>query len=163
MENIVTYGWFENGCLRTVVLEDRVQRYEENGEVKEMIVSVEHYIEVAKKQGLKPVDMIDEEKMIPSKADFIVVAEAVEEAEKISWVYTEKPDIRGLHKKIKELQEDLASTDYKVIKCYEANLVGEQPPYDVQNLHSSRQVLRDRINSIEDRIAELTLQLEIQS
>lgn len=163
MENRVTYGWFENGCLRTVVLEDRVQRYEENGEVKEMIVSVEHYIEVAKKQGLKPVDMIDEEKMIPSKEDFIVVAEAVEEAEKISWAYTEKPDIRGLHKKIKALQDDLASTDYKVIKCYEANLVGEQPPYDVQNLHSSRQALRDKINSIEDRIAELTLQAEIQS
>lgn len=163
MENRVTYGWFENGCLRTVVLEDRVQRYEENGEVKEMIVSVEHYIEVAKKQGLKPVDMIDEEKMIPSKEDFIVVAEAVEEAEKISWAYTEKPDIRGMHKKIKALQDDLASTDYKVIKCYEANLVGEQPPYDVQNLHSSRQALRDKINSIEDRIAELTLQAEIQS
>lgn len=163
MENRVTYGWFENGCLRTVVLEDRVQRYEENGEVKEMIVSVEHYIEVAKKQGLKPVDMIDEEKMIPSKEDFIVVAEAVEETEKISWAYTEKPDIRGLHKKIKALQDDLASTDYKVIKCYEANLVGEQPPYDVQNLHSSRQALRDKINSIEDRIAELTLQAEIQS
>ena len=159
MGNKVTYGWFENGCLRTVELEDRVQRYEENGEVKEMIVSVEHYIEDAKKQGLKPVDKIDEEKMISSKEDFIVLAEAVEEAEKISWVYIEKPDIKGLHKKIKELQGTLASTDYRVIKCYEAHLSGEHLPYDVQNLHSLRQALRDKINSIEDRIAELTLQI----
>ena len=64
MAEKVIYGWFENGCLRTVELEDRIQRFnDENGVRKEITVSVDHYIEVAKSQGLKPVDPLDAERM----------------------------------------------------------------------------------------------------
>ena len=153
----VTYGWFENGCLKTVQLEDRKQRYEENGETKEITISVEHYIEVAKKQGLKPVDQIDNARMDEHEEDYIVIADAVELEDKITWSYRNVPDIRKLQKRIEKLQKEIASTDYRIIKCYEASLVGDPMPYDIQELRSSRQAIRDSINATEYRIAELTV------
>lgn len=51
--------------------------------------------------------------------------------------------------KIAELKAELESTDYKIIKCYEAQLVGEELPYDVVALHAERQSLRDKINELE--------------
>ena len=54
--------------------------------------------------------------------------------------------------KIQDLKNELASTDYKVIKCYEASLVGEAMPYDTQELHTSRQYIRDSINALEDML-----------
>ena len=50
---------------------------------------------------------------------------------------------------IAKLKEQLESTDYKIIKCSEAQLVGEELPYDIAVLHSERQALRDRINELE--------------
>ena len=40
--------------------------------------------------------------------------------------------------------------DYKIIKCSEASLVGEEMPYDITALHAERQALRDKINELED-------------
>ena len=51
---------------------------------------------------------------------------------------------------IKKLKTEIASTDYKIIKCYEYQLVGLNLPYDLEILHSERQVLRDRINELEN-------------
>ena len=55
---------------------------------------------------------------------------------------------------IAELKEQLSATDYKVIKCYECQLVGEVLPYDIVTLHSKRQVLRDEINRLEEQLKE---------
>lgn len=49
---------------------------------------------------------------------------------------------------IRNLECDLAATDYKVIKCYEAELVGEEFPYDITTLHKERQAMRDKINKL---------------
>lgn len=51
---------------------------------------------------------------------------------------------------IEQLKAQLASTDYKVIKCSEAQLAGEELPYDIVALHAERQSLRDKINELED-------------
>lgn len=51
--------------------------------------------------------------------------------------------------KIAELKENLQATDYKVIKCSECQLLGEELPYDVEELHAQRQALRDQINELE--------------
>ena len=48
------------------------------------------------------------------------------------------------------LKEELTSTDYRIIKCYEYSLVGKEPPYDVQALHKERQAIRNRINELEE-------------
>jgi len=50
---------------------------------------------------------------------------------------------------IAELKAQLAATDYMVIKCSEAQLVGEEFPYDVVALHAERQEIRNKINALE--------------
>ena len=50
---------------------------------------------------------------------------------------------------IEMLKAELSATDYKIIKCSEAQLVGETLPYDIAVLHAERQALRDRINELE--------------
>ena len=50
---------------------------------------------------------------------------------------------------IRKLKEPLAATDYKVIKCAECQLLGEEMPYDVAELHMERQAIRDQINQLE--------------
>lgn len=51
--------------------------------------------------------------------------------------------------KIAELKKKLSATDYKVIKCSECQLLGEETPYDVAELHAERQAIRDEINKLE--------------
>ena len=51
--------------------------------------------------------------------------------------------------KITELKEQLSATDYKVIKCAECQLLGEEMPYDMAALHAERQAIRDKINQLE--------------
>ena len=41
-------------------------------------------------------------------------------------------------KAIKAFEEKLASSDYKIIKCYEYALAGLDLPYDIQDLHTER-------------------------
>ena len=51
---------------------------------------------------------------------------------------------------IAKLQEDLNSTDYKIIKCSEYQLAGLDIPYNIAELHAKRQILRDRINELQE-------------
>ena len=50
---------------------------------------------------------------------------------------------------IQELQLELKSSDYKIIKCYEYALLGLTLPYNAEKLHKERQALRDKINKLE--------------
>lgn len=52
-------------------------------------------------------------------------------------------------KQIAELTAQLDATDYKIIKCAEYQLAGLDLPYDIEELHSGRQSLRDKINELE--------------
>lgn len=70
-----------------------------------------------------------------------------------NWVYIEinpapTPE-EEKQREIAELKEQLAATDYKIIKCSEYSLNGQDLPYDIAALHAERQVLRDRINELE--------------
>ena len=56
---------------------------------------------------------------------------------------------------ILSLKEQLASTDYKVIKCAEYSLAKLDPPYNIEELHAERQELRDKINALENKIASM--------
>ena len=60
-----------------------------------------------------------------------------------------KPSIKD---QIVSLKTQLSSTDYKIIKCSEAQLLGEELPYDISLLHAERQVLRDKINELEQQL-----------
>ena len=50
---------------------------------------------------------------------------------------------------ISELKAQLSSTDYKIIKCSECQLLGMEMPYNVVELHNERQIIRDKINKLE--------------
>ena len=61
----------------------------------------------------------------------------------------ERERIDNINAQINNLKEQLASTDYKIIKCTECSMVGKEMPYDVNELHAERQAIRDEINLLE--------------
>lgn len=54
--------------------------------------------------------------------------------------------------RIEALVAELAETDYQVIKCYEAALLGSEMPYDTSVLVSERQIKRDEINRLQEML-----------
>lgn len=45
--------------------------------------------------------------------------------------------------------------DWKVIKVYEARMLGKEDPYDMEELAAQRQTARDRINEIQNELKKL--------
>ena len=68
--------------------------------------------------------------------------------------------ISQLTAQIDGLKVQIAASDYKVIKTYEYTLLGEQTEYDMETVHAERQALRDQINSLESKLADLTATAE---
>jgi hypothetical protein len=62
-------------------------------------------------------------------------------------IASEKP--RDYAAELETLRRRLSETDYKVIKCREYQLMGQNAPYDVSALHQQRQTIRDEINALE--------------
>lgn len=58
-------------------------------------------------------------------------------------------DTESIQMTIDELEMQLASSDYKITKCWEYSLVGQELPYDISLLHSERQAIRDDINRLQ--------------
>lgn len=85
-----------------------------------------------------------------SVKSFAIRAEAIEYQDHIGYIYKKVINAQYYRNKIQELKKELANTDYKVLKCYEAKVMGLNLPYDAQNIHEERQRLRDSINSLED-------------
>lgn len=70
------------------------------------------------------------------------------------WVLTEdkatEPTAEDkARKRIAELEEQLRSNDYKVIKCFEAQATGGEMPYDIVALHAARESKRAEINALQ--------------
>ena len=66
------------------------------------------------------------------------------------FVYSPLPEPEpSVEQQIAFLKLELSSTDYKIIKCSEASLVGEELPYDIVALHAERQAIRNQINELE--------------
>jgi hypothetical protein len=64
--------------------------------------------------------------------------------------------IKGfIESRISHLRVFLNDTDYQVIKCYEAQLLQEEMPYDLQTLLAQRKAWRDEINQLEFEISML--------
>ena len=57
-------------------------------------------------------------------------------------------------RRVGELKRLLADTDYKVIKCAEAQILGLDMPYDIENLQANRQAWREEINELEAKYAD---------
>ena len=64
--------------------------------------------------------------------------------------------IMKLEQEIRNLQCELTASDYKILKCYEAQQTGaKELPYDLKAVCAERQAKRDKINEIQKTIAKL--------
>lgn len=63
---------------------------------------------------------------------------------------------QALRNQIDALKQEIESTDYQIIKCYEYALNNLDLPYDVAELHAERQALRDQINALEENLHALS-------
>ena len=60
--------------------------------------------------------------------------------------------IRTLINRLSASSSDIG--DWKVVKCYEAKLQGNELPYDLNELMAERQAVRDRINELQEELEE---------
>lgn len=153
---MLEYGYIEDGFLKAKEIEPIIYKYrdEGTGEIKQHTISIEDQIAALPPQ-YKPVDPIDESKHETSREDYTIRIIPYDAGDRISFNYVEVPDLQKVKNEIVTLKKSLADSDYKIIKCYEASLCGEDMPYDVVAVRSERQAIRDRINQIEAKQLEL--------
>ena len=78
--------------------------------------------------------------------------EPEKEKEPEPYVPTEKEKTQ---QEILELKNKLSETDYKVLKCTEASLRGQELPYDFEAVVSERDEWRQQINVLEENLKTL--------
>ena len=64
-----------------------------------------------------------------------------------------------IEQKIRDLKTKLSCQeseigDWKIAKCIEYSTLGMEPPYDLQELHRQRQLVRDEIGALEEELAK---------
>lgn len=62
-------------------------------------------------------------------------------------------ELRVLRSQLEANTSDVG--DWKIIKALEYQLIGKEIPYNIEELNTERQIIRDRINEIEKRLLEL--------
>lgn len=148
--NMIEYGFIEDGYLRVKSLEPITfqEKNPKTGDLETKVITVEDQIKDLPPEW-KPLERIDDEKIRQAKDGYIVKAIPYDAGEMISYHYEVVPDFQAMRRLIDDLKAQLTGSDYKVIKCQEAMLMGAPMPYDVEELHASRQEIRDKINSLE--------------
>ena len=129
------YGYIENGFLRA--------REVEQGQVQNL------------SSDWKPVDDIDESKTISDDDNYTIRLVPYDNGNRISFNYEKVVNTTKIQGEIDAIKAELSETDYQVIKCYEASLVGEELPYDIKALHEERNEKRAQINALETNLTNL--------
>ena len=129
------YGYIENGFLRA--------REVEQGQVQNL------------SSDWKPVDDIDESKTISDDDNYTIRLVPYDNGNRISFNYEKVVNTTKKQGEIDAIKAELSETDYQVIKCYEASLVGEELPYDIKALHEDRNEKRAQINALETNLTNL--------
>lgn len=148
---MVEYGYInEGGYLISRFLEP-IAKIEKNveGENVEVIISVEEQIAELVEKGWKPVEPVDDSRLKAEEEFHSVSIQPFDAGDRIGYNYVDRFNRKLVEQKINEYKNELSGTDYKVIKCYEALLIGEELPYDVSEIHVHRQTIRDEINRLE--------------
>lgn len=129
------YGYIENGFLRA--------REVEQGQVQNL------------SSEWKPVDDIDESKTISDDDNYTIRLVPYDNGNRISFNYEKVVNTTKIQGEIDAIKAELSETDYQVIKCYEASLIGEELPYDIKALHEDRNEKRAQINALETNLTNL--------
>ena len=69
-------------------------------------------------------------------------------------------ELNDLQAELRQLMSSLQANtseigDWKIIKALEYQLIGQDVPYDIEELNTERQKIRNRINEIETRLLEI--------
>ena len=145
------YGYIENGCLHSKRIEPITENYKDNdGSIKTRIITIQAQIDNLG-SGWKPVDPVDDNKLQTDEG-YIIILEPFDAADRISYNYIKRFDTKKVKVEIQELKQALSDSDYKITKCYEANLLGEKLPYDMATLHTEREAQRAKINELEAKL-----------
>lgn len=146
------YGYInEGGYLHSRIIEEQQERYFDGKTVKTRTITEEEQISALSAAGWKPVDTIDNSKLNTDDG-YIIRLVPYDADDCIKFKYERVYDVQRRRKEIQQLKDNLASSDYKIIKCYEASLAGEEMPYDFAKLRAERQDVRDQINQLEIQI-----------
>lgn len=148
---MIEYAMLEDGFLRVKTLEPITfqERNPKTGEIVSKTKTVEDQI-LDLPPEWKPLDLIDENAINKAEDGYMVTAIPYDAGDRISYRYEVVPDLQRMRKRIEDLKAQLSDSDYQVIKCYEASLMGAPLPYDISELHLSRQAIRDKINDLEE-------------
>ena len=109
---------------------------------------IKYVMRVEVNQGTKENPQV-EEIFVPVSLTWSEANEEIAKAEAYNGEYIVEDEEQSKEEKIAELKVQLTATDYKIIKCSEYLLAGEEMPYDVAALHAERQAIRDEINRLE--------------
>lgn len=146
---MVEYGYMEGQYLHSRFIEPINRIYTDNDGVQRVeVLTVEQQVSELS-EVWKPVDLISEEQMQSDEENYIVVPVPYDAGDHIAYRYEKRFDRRKIRDEIEGLKTALTNSDYKITKCYEASLLGQELPYDVAALHTERQALRDKINELE--------------
>lgn len=151
---MVQYGYIDNGgYLVAQEIKEYTEQYrDEENVIKDRTVTVEEQIDSYVQNGYKPVDPIDEDKLENCDENYVFHLKPYDAGDHIAYEYVKMFDIQKFKGEINNLKKALSGNDYKITKCMEAKMLDIPLPYDIQAVHAENQIMRDRINEIEDFI-----------
>ena len=152
---MANFGFFENGDLVVKTIEPIKKMVpNEDGVPTPYVVSVDEQAKLLP-PGWKTIEPMDEARLATTRENYIVRAVPFDAGDRIAFRYEEVPDLQKIKAQIEERKEQLAASDYQVIKCYEATLAQQPLPYNMAEVHAARQAIRDEINLLEDELARM--------
>lgn len=150
---MVEYGFMEGTYLRSKSIEPIVKNMiGSDGKVQQIVVTIEEQIKNLSSKW-KPVELIDDTLMVSQDDDYVIVPIPYDAGDRIAYKYQKKFDRKKIVNAIQTLKDSLSSSDYQILKCYEASMLGETMPYDMQHIISERKELRIKINSLEQKLS----------
>ena len=150
---MVRYGRFVDGILEIKCFEEQIVPVQtEGGQYTTKILTIEEQI-AELSNDWKSIEPLNPAMCRCEEQFYTIVAIPYDAGDQIVYRYEKVKDPRRIKNAIEELKTDLAETDYRVIKCYEASLLDEQLPYDIKELHARREEQRRKINELEALLA----------
>ena len=150
------YGYMEGKYLRSRLIKPITRTWVDGDGVQHTeTVSVEQQI-AALSEEWKPVDAISPEALVSEDENYIIVPVPYDQGERIAYRYEKRYDYQRIKQQVADLKQALTDSDYKVMKCYEASMLGQPLPYDIDAVHSERQTMRNKINELEPLLPQNT-------
>lgn len=126
---MVEYGYMEGQYLHSRFIEPINRIYTDNDGVQRVeVITVEQQVSELS-EVWKPVDLISEEQMQSDEENYIVVPVPYDAGDHIAYRYEKRFDRRKIRDEIEAHKTALSDSDYKITKCYEASLLGQELLY----------------------------------